>query len=68
MSDDVRAAFDRYDEDGNGRIDSGEFRKILESLGERLEPNVADALFGVIDTDENGEVDYDEFALWWTTR
>lgn len=65
---DVREAFEQTDEDGNGKIDLPEFRKLLESLGSKLDPAKAETLFDVIDGNEDGLIGYPEFEAWWTER
>lgn len=65
---DLRARFDTYDKDGNGKIDLPEFRALLAELGEKLEPAEAETLFDNIDDDETGMVDFEEFEAWWSHR
>ena len=65
---DVRAAFDEFDEDGNGEIDLPEFRKLLEKLGSKLDPAKAEQLFDIIDGDETGLIGFEEFEAWWSER
>ncbi len=61
----VRQAFDEFDKDGNGEIDLGEFRALVEALGLTMNPAKAEALFDEIDDDHSGLVGYDEFHHWW---
>jgi centrin-1 len=62
MHDQVRAAFDRYDGDGGGRIDHSEFRQALGSLGFTVPDDVFDRIFTAVDTDGSGDIDFDEFT------
>jgi Ca2+-binding EF-hand superfamily protein len=64
-SDKLKETFDRFDIDGNGQIDLGEFRKLLDDLGSELERSGVEVAFDAIDVDENGLIDFEEFALWW---
>lgn len=64
---DVKSAFEEFDEDGNGQIDLAEFRELVERLGVELEPAEAEELFDTIDVDETGLIDFAEFEAWWTT-
>jgi len=64
---DVKSAFEEFDEDGNGQIDLTEFRELVERLGVELEPAEAEELFDTIDVDETGLIDFAEFEAWWTT-
>ena len=64
----LRSQFDEFDKDGNGKIDLSEFRELLTTLGEQMEPAAAEALFDGVDSDETGLVDFEEFSKWWTAR
>lgn len=64
----VRSAFDRYDEDGNGVIDLVEFRHLLADLGDTRQPADIEADFDTLDRDEDGLLSYFEFAQWWKIR
>ncbi len=66
--DELRAVFDRYDTDGNGVIDRNEFRALVESLDPGFTEE--DVLMGlkVLDANENGVIDWEEFAGWWGSR
>lgn len=57
--------FDKFDRDRNGRIDYEEFRALLESIGPQPTEEEAQLAFSIIDTEENGDVSFDEFAHWW---
>jgi calmodulin len=61
----VRAAFDEHDLDGNGKIDLAEFRAITAKLGLTLAPSRAEELFDVVDADETGLIDFEEFEEWY---
>ena len=62
----LKARFDRYDRDGNGRIDESEFGELLDALGVGYSKTQKQAAFEDIDRDHSGQIDYDEFAKWWT--
>jgi len=64
----VRAAFDLYDEDKSGAISADEMTKCLEALGHKLSPAEIADLFRRIDSDGNGEIEFDEFALIMSRR
>ena len=53
----VCAIFEAWDEDGNGMIDSREFRRAIQSLGFADIPSVLiDQLFAELDVDQNAEL------------
>lgn len=61
----VRAAFDKYDRDQSGSIDSSELKSMLEDLGvEASEERLADA-FDILDKNKDGVISYEEFGRWW---
>ena len=57
--------FDHFDADGNGVIDRNEFRALLQTLDPAFSEE--DVLMGlkVLDANENGVIDWDEFVGWW---
>ena len=59
---DLRNLFDKFDENGDGMIDSSELREGLLSLNlADLPPGQVDRLVLEIDEDDNGVIDLDEF-------
>ena len=59
--DDIKAAFDQFDADGSGAIDSSEIKKVCESLGVDVTKNEIDDLIKSADTDGDGKIQYEEF-------
>merc|ERR1712165_390812 len=56
----VYEAFQRFDENGDGKISVAEMSKVLGK-----DESEVKALIAEVDTDKNGEVDYDEFIAMW---
>jgi len=57
----IRASFRAWDHDGNGLISKEEVRRVLrDACG--LKAKDVDVLAQVMDTDDNGYIDYDEFC------
>lgn len=54
-------AFRIMDDDGNRRLDKKEFKKGLHDFGLDIPNDVAEQIFGTIDSDNNGSLDFDEF-------
>ncbi|EGZ11892.1 hypothetical protein PHYSODRAFT_336386 [Phytophthora sojae] len=57
----AREQFAHYDTDSSGSINANELHKLFTNLGEQLTLNNVRELIKAIDTDGNGEVDFDEF-------
>ena len=65
MGDHLRERFDRFDRDSNGLIDLGELSLLLEALGTGYTEVQVRATFESIDTDGNGQINYEELRAWW---
>jgi Ca2+-binding EF-hand superfamily protein len=63
--DPLRDRFEDVDRDGNGAIDEGEFRLLLDALGLGYSDAQVHAAFIDIDHDANGSIDLEEFRAWW---
>jgi Ca2+-binding EF-hand superfamily protein len=61
----LKTEFARFDKDGNGRIDYDEFVELLAAVGPRPTEEEAQLAYSVIDTNETGDVSFEEFANWW---
>jgi FKBP-type peptidyl-prolyl cis-trans isomerase/Ca2+-binding EF-hand superfamily protein len=57
----AREQFAHYDTDSSGAINAAELHKLFTNLGEQLTLNNVRELIKAVDTDGNGEVDFDEF-------
>ncbi|KAJ8527318.1 hypothetical protein ON010_g14946 [Phytophthora cinnamomi] len=57
----AREQFANYDTDSSGSINATELHKLFTSLGEQLTLKNVRELIKAVDTDGNGEVDFDEF-------
>ena len=66
--DEVREIFEHFDKDGNGTIESDEFRNLLNALGAGMEDEEIAIGLDALDTNRNGRIDYDEFVAWWADR
>ncbi|KAJ2773363.1 hypothetical protein IWQ56_001023 [Coemansia nantahalensis] len=56
-----KEAFNVFDKDGNGRISKTELRQVMVSLGENLNDDEIDAMFGEADTNKDDAISFDEF-------
>jgi calmodulin len=64
----LKENFEHFDSDGDGRIDRGEFRRLMGALGADPPADELDIGFDAIDSDDNGAIDFREFAQWWMNR
>ncbi len=65
MSDDtgtiVRAAFDRFDLNGDGHIDAHEIKTVMAEIGAPLTDGEVAEMIAKADADGNGMIDFQEF-------
>eukprot|EP00301_Raphidiophrys_heterophryoidea_P025900 c8801_g1_i1.p1 GENE.c8801_g1_i1~~c8801_g1_i1.p1 ORF type:complete len:185 (-),score=49.94 c8801_g1_i1:277-831(-) len=57
--------FAKFDTDGDGTINSSEFRFLCNSLGYNLTDDEIKQALLVIDKDWSGSIDLNEFVDWW---
>jgi Ca2+-binding EF-hand superfamily protein len=67
-SDPLRDRFDRFDRDGNGKIDEVELTRLLDTLGVGFSAAQVRATFEAIDQNHSGFIDFEEFRSWWQSR
>lgn len=61
----IRKIFDMFDVDKSGDLDAKEFQELAFMLGETLTLNEVQERIKIIDQDDNGLIDFDEFYQWW---
>ncbi len=57
----VRAAFDRFDLNGDGHIDAHEIRTVMAEIGTPLTESEVSEMIAKADADGNGMIDFQEF-------
>eukprot|EP00941_MAST-03F_sp_MAST-3F-sp1_P005030 g5030.t1 len=69
----MRTLFNQLDTDNTGTLDKNEVKQLAKLLGDRLTGFFGfrtarlDAAFAEMDTDNSGQVNFDEFVDWWLT-
>ena len=61
----IRAAFGRYDKNGDGVMSPAELTLVASALGCQLTNDELVAVFGLLDRDLSGEISFEEFSQWW---
>ena len=61
----IKAEFDFFDRDCNGRIDLPEFIELLTVLAPKTKVSHVEEGFKLVDSNNNGYIDFAEFLDWW---
>jgi len=61
----IKENFEFFDRDSNNEIDLGEFTKLLRVLSPTATLEQAQKGFDIIDENNDGHIDFDEFLSWW---
>lgn len=64
----LRESFTFNDPNGDGKIDFGEFRRMLRYLDAGVSAEEARIGFDEIDSDGDAAIAFDEFVAWWSER
>ena len=59
------STFRKYDKDGSGTIDASEFADMCYDMGHYLSPEQVEQALLAMDSNGNGEIEYEEFLQWW---
>jgi len=62
------AAFQRFDVNGSGTIKLDELQEVLSQLGMTSTEFMTRSIFGALDVDSNGEIEWDEFSALMANR
>ena len=57
--------FQKHDKDGSGSIDASEFADMCYDMGHYLSPEQVEQALLAMDSNGNGEIEYEEFLQWW---
>ncbi len=61
----IKSDFEFFDRDSNGKIDMAEFIELLTALAPKTKASHVDEGFRLIDTNNDGFIDFEEFLAWW---
>ncbi|XP_051019868.1 calmodulin-1-like [Acomys russatus] len=64
----IREAFCTFAKDGNGYTAAAEFCRVVTNLEEKLTEGEVDEMIREADIDDNGQVNYEEFAQMMTAK
>lgn len=64
----LRAAFDLFDDDGDGKIDPIELGKAIEKMGKKVSEEDLKEMIKEVDTDYNGTIEFNEFVTLVETK
>ena len=68
QEEELRARFQMFDRDGNGLIDRDELKLVMQELGEKLSEEDIDEMIEEADTNNDGFIDYEEFAHYMSAN
>lgn len=61
----LRARYDGYDRNADGRLELAEFAQLLDELGAGYEQAQVRSAFESLDANHDGLIDFPEFSGWW---
>jgi calmodulin len=64
----LREDFEHFDSNRDGRLEYGEFARLLAVLRAGVSEQEQRLGFHEIDEDRDGTIDFDEFLEWWDAR
>ncbi|MEJ2514545.1 MAG: EF-hand domain-containing protein [Gammaproteobacteria bacterium] len=64
----LRESFLYNDRNGDGKLQFDEFRSMLRDLEAGVNEAEARVGFDIIDSDNDGAIEFEEFVEWWSER
>ena len=61
----IKKIFESIDEDENKYLSPNELALVSKKLGNPMTKEEIEQCCKIIDSDGNGQITFDEFALWW---
>ena len=59
--DELRTAFQQFDQDGSGYIQAQELQNILQKMGRHVSKSEIDGMINSLDSSGDGKISFDEF-------
>lgn len=67
--DEIKENFEHFDSDSDGTINFTEFSRLMQALGAgAVDDEARKAGFDIVDSDDNGHIDLEEFIAWWSNK
>jgi Ca2+-binding EF-hand superfamily protein len=63
-----KCLFNRFDENGDGKISPAELRQCMEAIGENALAKFAEKVVDILDTDQDGLLGFDSFVMLLESR
>lgn len=64
----IHAAFEAFDKDKSGTLSKTELALATETLGAAFTADQLVGIFELLDTNDSGAIEYEEFKAWWTNQ
>jgi len=64
----IKSVFNKYDRSNRGTIDKDDLEKLAHDLGQDLTAAELHAAHKVLDINESGQIEFNDFFLWWTSN
>lgn len=64
----IKENFDFFDDDANKKLDFNEFKQVMNVFGGDITEDEMKIGFEIIDKDNSGLIDFEEFLNWWENQ
>ena len=60
--------WEAVDQNGDGHLDRAEVTQVFKDMGKELTEAEAETVFGEMDADGSGEIEFEEAFSWWENQ
>lgn len=64
----IKENFAFFDDDANKKLTFNEFRQVMNALGGDISDDELKIGFEIVDEDNSGAIDFQEFLEWWENQ